>query len=162
MGEKPFWVPGQSFTVQIQDYSFYPENCGVENGNSGLVTSRGVISGTYWATIQTSTGIVWSFPIRAADMAECEPSVSEQHSLSMPPDTTTIATLETRMTDLDKLVRVYNGAVKIGDVVRMRIGGPNMCIKSFQESYGTATVQWFDNENHLHEEKVPLSALKNV
>lgn len=67
-----------------------------------------------------------------------------------------------RMTDLNKRVRIYNGDVKMGDVVRMRVGGPNMCIKSFQEAYGTATVQWFDNENHLHEEKVPLAALKNV
>lgn len=148
MGEKTWWLAGQRFTVRIQDYSIYPNRHGVENGNTGVV-EKGVEDG-YWATIQTSAGVVYGFPIKASDMAVWD----HQEALD--------SEIQSRALKLGKLVRVYNGDAKIGDVVKMRTGGPNMCIKSFQEDYGTASVQWFDNENHLHEDKVPLAALKIV
>jgi uncharacterized protein YodC (DUF2158 family) len=45
-------------------------------------------------------------------------------------------------------------AFKIGDVVRLKSGGPDMVIQEIDEVNGTAVCRWFDGKKDKREEFV--------
>ncbi len=49
--------------------------------------------------------------------------------------------------------------LKIGDVVRMRSGGPTMTVKHVDPD-GAVHVVWFDSEDHLQQAKVKPDTIK--
>ena len=51
-------------------------------------------------------------------------------------------------------------ALKAGDVVQLRCGGPMMVISNPLPSMGAYRCRWFDDQGHLQSADLPVEALK--
>jgi len=52
--------------------------------------------------------------------------------------------------------------VKVGDVVRLKSGGPKLIVVSLGVDESIATVKWWVSEGHIEQASFPIECLEEV
>jgi uncharacterized protein YodC (DUF2158 family) len=69
--------------------------------------------------------------------------------------------IDPKATSTESTPPIENDQLVIGEIVRLRSGGPVMTV-SFVDPYNTITCIWFDEKNKLQFEKLVRQALVRV